>query len=148
VLALDFDGMREANAVSKSYELGGDVLIRAVGQARRWPALAGAGRRWPALAGEHAFVARIHTAGDGFAALMPGVNEAIAALRARTTEAQLDALDVPTSHQHVYHGASVGFATRHTHETPSQVPGRAIEAMHERKLIRRAKRTGDPPGLS
>ncbi len=59
VLALDFDGMREANNLFKSYRKGGDVLIAAVGRA-----LAG-------LVSNGEFVAREHTAGDEFAVLIP-----------------------------------------------------------------------------
>ena len=62
-LVLDFDGLREANAHFNSYELGGDVLDHAVGQA-----LAG-------LARGDEFAARLHTAGDEFALLLPGIAE-------------------------------------------------------------------------
>jgi diguanylate cyclase (GGDEF)-like protein len=129
VLALDFDGMREANAAFKSYELGGDVLIKLVGQAL--------GR----LARTGEFAARLYTAGDEFALLLGDVDQEAACRRAEEVEAQLDALEVPESHRAVYYGASVGCATRHGSETPGQVLGRAIEAMHERKLTRRDART-------
>ena len=69
VLALDFDGMREANHVF-GYSAGGDVLIRAVAR----------GLQELALPGE--FAARMHNAGDEFALLLPGVDDQSAAARA------------------------------------------------------------------
>ena len=128
VLALDFDGMKEANTVFKSYELGGDVLIKAIGQAL------------PALARNGEFPARLHIAGDEFAVLLPHADEATAARRANEIETQLDALEVPASHRPVYKGASVGYATRRTDETPGQTLGRAIDTMLERKRIRHGLR--------
>jgi diguanylate cyclase (GGDEF)-like protein len=125
VLALDFDGMREANAAFASYEAGGDVLIRAVGRAL------------PTLVGDAGLAARLHTAGDEFAVLLPGADDAEAERVAREVEGKLDALDVPETHRAVYHGASVGWATRTTDETPGQALGRAIAAMQARKSERR-----------
>jgi diguanylate cyclase (GGDEF)-like protein len=123
VLALDFDGLREANAAF-GYTAGGDLLIRTVGSA-----LKTFSRR-----GE--FTARMHTAGDEFALLLPGVGKREAKLRAAELEAELDALRVPDTHQSLYRGASVGHASRHRQETPGQVLGRAIEQMRARKLVR------------
>jgi diguanylate cyclase (GGDEF)-like protein len=125
VLALDFDGMREANAAFSTYEAGGDVLIRAVGEAL------------PELVGEAGFPGRLHTAGDEFAVLLPGADENAARRLASELEAGLDALVVPATHRTVYHGASVGWATRCDGESPGQTLGRAIVSMHERKLERR-----------
>lgn len=125
VLALDFDGMREANAVFASYEAGGDVLIRTVGRAL------------PALVGADAFPSRLHTAGDEFAVLLPAAGAEAAAQRARALEVCLDGLDVPASHRAVYRGASVGWATRTADETVGQTLGRAIEVMRRRKVERR-----------
>jgi diguanylate cyclase (GGDEF)-like protein len=128
VLALDFDGMREANNIFKSYELGGDVLIRAVGQAL------------PTITSGQEFAARLHRGGDEFCVVLPHADEPLASRRAGEVEAALDALDVPASHRSVYRGASVGVATRLSDETPGQVLGRAIDAMHLRKQQRRAAR--------
>ena len=128
VLALDFDGMREANAAFSSYEAGGDVLIRAVGRA-----LSG-------LIEPTAFAARLHTAGDEFVVLLPQIDGTAASRLARELEASLDSLDVPETHESVYHGASVGCATRRDDESPGQVLGRAIAAMGKRKSERRAGR--------
>jgi diguanylate cyclase (GGDEF)-like protein len=128
VVALDFDGMRDANNVFKSYELGGDVLIRAVGAAL------------PAITSGQEFAARLHRGGDEFGVVLPYADETIATRRAREIEAALDALDVPASHRSVYRGASVGAATRSGEETPGQVLGRAIAAMHRRKAQRRTAR--------
>ena len=125
VLALDFDGMREANAAFASYEAGGDVLIRAVGSAL------------PELVGKTGFAARLHTAGDEFAVLLPGSNARAAAEVAGALETRLDALEVPATHRSVYHGASVGWATRTADESPGQALGRAIASMRERKSERR-----------
>src|SRR2546428_5896463 len=81
-LVLDFDGLREANAAF-GYELGGNVLIRAVGRAIA------------ELARGAEFAARMHTAGDEFALLLPGAGEEDASGRAAEVEAELDALPVP-----------------------------------------------------
>ena len=129
VVAVDFDGMREANNAFKSYELGGDVLIRAVGKAL------------PAITSETEFAARLHRAGDEFCVLLPHADEAAAARRALEIEAALDALEVPPSHRSVYRGASVGAATSSDDETPEQVLDRAIAAMHRRKAERRDSRS-------
>lgn len=127
VLALDFDGMREANNVF-GYELGGDVLIRAVGEALA------------EITTVQEFTARLHTAGDEFAVVLPHADEALATRRAREIEAALDALDVPASHRSVYRGASVGAATRRSGETAGQVKDRATVVMKLRKEQRRAAR--------
>jgi diguanylate cyclase (GGDEF)-like protein len=119
-LVLDFDGLREANSAF-GYEQGGNVLIRSVGQGL------------VALARPGEFAARMHTAGDEFALLLPGADEAAARLRCDELEQALDALSVPLTHRSVYHGASVGWATRAASETPGQVVGRAVEAMRARK---------------
>lgn len=84
--------------------------------------------------------ARLHTAGDEFVVLLPGVGEATASLRAREVEAALEQIDLPESHRAVYGGASVGFATRRAQETPEQALDRAIHAMYDRKLARRGQR--------
>ena len=61
ILVADFDGMREANsAFDNNYELGGDVLIRAVA--------AELGR----FTDSDEFAARLHTRGDEFCLLLPG----------------------------------------------------------------------------
>jgi diguanylate cyclase (GGDEF)-like protein len=127
IAVLDFDGMREANA-ALGWEAGGDALIRAVGNA-----LASIARP-----GEHP--ARLHTAGDEFALLLPGADERDAQLRSREIEQALDALHLPTELRGVYHGASVGQATRHKQESSGQVLGRAVAAMRERKATRANKR--------
>ena len=132
-LALDFDGMREANAKFSSYELGGDVLIKAVGRAIG------------ELAGGVEFAARMHTAGDEFVILLPGAGATAAHARAGEIEGSLDALEVPEAHRDVYHGASVGAATRTAGETPGQVLGRAIDAMRRRKQERTESRHRRPP---
>ncbi len=128
VLVLDFDGMREANNVFKSYRRGGDVLIAAVGRA-----LGG-------LLTDGEFAARQHTAGDEFAILIPRADAEVAARRAGEVEASLDMLDVPPAYEQIYRGASVGHATRRPGETPGQVLGQAVAAMQERKSARRAAR--------
>jgi diguanylate cyclase (GGDEF)-like protein len=128
VLALDFDGMREANNLFMSYREGGDVLIEAVGRALA------------RLMTNGEFVARQHAAGDEFAVLIPGADAEATSRRADELEASLDTLDVPPAYQQVYRGASVGHATRRPGETPGQVLGRAVTAMHERKSARRARR--------
>jgi GGDEF domain-containing protein len=79
----------------------------------------------------------MHTAGDEFALLLPGVGKRAAGLRAAELEAELDALRVPDTHRSVYRGASVGHASRHPEETPGQVLGRAIDGMRARKRVRR-----------
>ncbi len=130
-LFLDFDGMREANNAFKSYKLGGDVLIRAVG------------RELAELAHGDEYAARQHDTGDEFVLLLPGVDEPAAAARARQVEAHLDAVRFEhPAYQRVYHGASVGYATRQAGETAGQVLGRATAAMHQRKAERRASRAG------
>jgi diguanylate cyclase (GGDEF)-like protein len=129
VLALDFDGMREANNHFKSYNLGGDVLIKAVGA------------ELGEIAQRHEHAARLHDTGDEFVLLLPGSDERSAALRAEQIEGHLDGiqLDDP-AYQRLYHGASVGHATRTDGETPGQALGRATTAMHHRKTQRRALR--------
>jgi diguanylate cyclase (GGDEF)-like protein len=128
VLALDFDGMREANEKFGFVE-GGDVLIRAVGQGLR------------ALVLPREFAARMHTAGDEFAVLLPDGGEDVARTRGAEIEGGLDALEVPETHRATYRGASVGFATRRDlDETPGQTLGRAIETMRKRKFERRQGR--------
>jgi diguanylate cyclase (GGDEF)-like protein len=123
VLVLDFDGMREANNAF-GYADGGDVLIRVVGEAL--------GRA--ARAGE--FAARLYTAGDEFAVLLPGVADERARQRATEIEVMLDRLDVPPTHRQVYRGASVGSASRCEGQTAGQVLGAATEAMRTRKAAR------------
>lgn len=123
VLALDFDGLREANT-TLGYLEGGDALIAHVGAA-----LAGVTRP-----GE--FAARLHTAGDEFVVLLPGADEHAAAARATEIESALDPLDLPPQLKAVYRGASVGAAARRPSETPGQTVGRAIETMRQRKLER------------
>jgi diguanylate cyclase (GGDEF)-like protein len=127
VLAVDFDGMREANIAFRSYSEGGDVLIRAVGAAL-------AANTIPPE-----FVARMHTAGDEFAILLPGADESTTQKRAAEIELALDTLAVPPTHRSVYHGASIGTANRNSPETPGQTLGRAIKAMSERKQTRGAR---------
>jgi diguanylate cyclase (GGDEF)-like protein len=128
VLALDFDGMREANARFASYAAGGDVLISAVG------------RGLASLLAPGEFAARMYTAGDEFAVLLPGATEASTQLRAAQIEHALDLLDVPETHRPVYRGASVGFSIRRGDESAGQALGRAIEAMRRRKLERSSER--------
>jgi diguanylate cyclase (GGDEF)-like protein len=128
LLFIDFDGLKEANEHFGNYEEGGDVLIRAVGQA-----LANLVR-----GGE--FPARLHTAGDEFMVLLPGANEEAASRRAEELESELERVDLPSSHRSVYRGASVGSATRKPGETPAQTRGRAIAAMRARKRQRRNER--------
>jgi diguanylate cyclase (GGDEF)-like protein len=127
VLYLDFDGMREANS-KFGYEEGGDVLIRAVGEALE------------SLTHPPEFPARPHRGGDEFAVILPGVDARAAAARAAEIERQLDALQVPDRHQRLYHGASVGHATRLQDESPGKTLGRAIKAMSEQKRARRRAR--------
>jgi diguanylate cyclase (GGDEF)-like protein len=128
VLALDFDGLREANAAFGFVE-GGDVLIRSVGQGLRTLVL------------PREFAARMHTAGDEFAVLLPGAEADVARTRTAEIESGLDDLEVPETHRAIYRGASVGFATRRDlDETPGQTLGRAIETMRERKSERRQGR--------
>jgi diguanylate cyclase (GGDEF)-like protein len=124
-IAIDFDGMREANG-ALGYTAGGDVLIQLVGQALA------------ALAHPDEFAARLYTAGDEFALLLPGADADTAAARADEIEAALDALAVPETHRSLYHGASVGYAAREGDETPGQTLGKAIESMRRRKLARRS----------
>lgn len=131
VLSLDFDGMRDANSAF-GYEKGGDVLINAVGRALG------------EMTQESEFSARQHRGGDEFAVILPGADADTAALRAEQIERQLDELQVPESHRHVYKGASVGHATRQAGEEPGQTLGRAIDAMTERKQMRRSARTQPP----
>jgi diguanylate cyclase (GGDEF)-like protein len=127
VLVLDFDGMREANT-ALGYAEGGDRLIRIVGEALGQ------------LAHPGEFPARLHTAGDEFGLLLPGV-AADARQRATEIELALDSLEVPESHRSFYRGASVGFAVRIPGETAGQMLGRATDAMRERKLERRKERS-------
>lgn len=128
VLFLDFDGLKRANDLFGDYESGGNVIIRAVGRALS------------SLTQGQELPARLHTAGDEFVVLLPGVGEATASLRAREVEAALEQIDLPESHRAVYGGASVGFATRRAQETPEQALDRAIHAMYDRKLARRGQR--------
>jgi hypothetical protein len=95
----------------------------------------------PAIArpGEHA--ARLHTAGDEFALLLPGVGEEEARLRVREIERSLDGLALPDALRSVYHGASVGHATRRSGETSGQALGRAVSVMRRRKEARVEERT-------
>lgn len=130
LLVLDFDGMREANT-AWGFRDGGDVLIAAVGQALA------------ELAREGELPARLHTAGDEFCLLLPAQDEPAAQRRRDEIERALDELDVPAQFNGVYGGASVGYASRVSGETPGQTLGRAIEAMRERKLKRKAP---SPPG--
>ena len=125
LLFLDFDGLKKANDRFGDYESGGNVIIRAVGQALS------------TLARREELPARLHTAGDEFVVLLPGVSEADASLRAEELEAALEQIDLPESHRPVYRGASVGFATRQAWEAPEQTLGRAIQAMHARKRARK-----------
>jgi diguanylate cyclase (GGDEF)-like protein len=127
VLVLDFDGMREANSAF-GYKAGGDVLIRAVGQALA------------ALARPGEFAARLYTAGDEFALLLPGADETCARTRAKEVEDALDELDVPPTYRAVYEGASVGHATRTPAQTPGQTLGHAIDAMRRRKHARTGRK--------
>jgi diguanylate cyclase (GGDEF)-like protein len=124
-IALDFDGMREANTAF-GYTAGGDVLIRLVGQALA------------SLAQSDEFVARLYTAGDEFALLLPGADTMTAQARAGQIEAALDALEAPETHRNLYQGASVGYASRQGDDTPGQTLGNAIESMRKRKLERRS----------
>lgn len=129
ILVADFDGMREANAAfDNNYELGGDVLIRAVGDELR------------RFADGDEFPARLHTRGDEFCLILPGAGEGETERRRGELESALQHLRVPETHRHVYRGASVGHASRSSRETPGQTLGRASEAMHERKQQRRADR--------
>jgi diguanylate cyclase (GGDEF)-like protein len=123
VLVLDFDGMREANNAF-GYSDGGDVLIRAVGQAL--------GR---AVRGGE-FAARLYTAGDEFAVLLPKVTGEQSRQRAIEIEAMLDQLEVPQTLRRVYRGASVGSASRREGQTAGQVLGAATDAMRARKVAR------------
>jgi diguanylate cyclase (GGDEF)-like protein len=126
VIVLDFDGMKDANtAFGNDFARGGNVLILAVAEALR------------AFADPGWFVARMHTAGDEFCLLVPGVDADAATLLAAELERRLDALEVPPTHRPLYRGASVGAAGRRPQERMSQVLGRAGEAMFERKLGRR-----------
>ena len=124
VLVLDFDGLREANSAFGNRE-GGDVLIRTVGQALAQIARPGE------------LPARMYTAGDEFALLLPGRDERATELRRAEVEAALDALSVPARLAEIYQGASVGAASRRPEETPGQTLGRAILAMRKRKGERR-----------
>lgn len=132
LLVLDFDGMREANT-AWGYRDGGDILIAAVGQALA------------ELAREGESPARLHTAGDEFCLLLPTQNEPAARRRRGEIELALDELDLPAQFNGLYGGASVGHASRVSGETPGQTLGRAVEAMRERKLERKAQ---SPPDTS
>jgi diguanylate cyclase (GGDEF)-like protein len=123
VLALDFDGLREANS-ALGYTAGGDLLIRTVGQELQ------------TLSRPGEFTARMHTAGDEFVLLLPGLDERSAAVRSAELEAALDSLGVPETHRDLYKGASVGHASRRPGEGPRQVLGRAVEQMRTRKISR------------
>lgn len=127
VLAIDFDGMREANTAFGSYAEGGDVLIKAVAAALG------------TLTAQTEFACRMHTAGDEFAVLLPGADDRQAGCRAREIESALDALEVPATHRHVYSGASVGSATRRVNESASAMLERAVEAMRTRKAQRKTR---------
>jgi diguanylate cyclase (GGDEF)-like protein len=124
VLVLDFDGLREANN-SFGWKEGGDVLIEAVGTALG------------VLAADDEFPARMHTAGDEFALLLPGREAEAAAQRAAEIEARLDGLEVPERLHAIYRGASVGHATRLAGETPGQTLGPASTEVRRRKAERR-----------
>ncbi|HEX4525453.1 MAG TPA: diguanylate cyclase [Gaiellaceae bacterium] len=128
VLALDFDGLKQANT-AHGFVLGGDLLIRTVGRAL------------DALRRPGEFVARMYTAGDEFAVLLPGLEEAAAARRAAELEADLDQVAVPETLVGVYRGASVGYASRRQGETPGQVLGRAGDRIRARKLARGRRRS-------
>ena len=127
VLVLDFDGLRSANQAF-GYRDGGDVLIHCVAQALA------------ALIRPGEFAARLHTAGDEFVVLLPGLAKAEAQRRGQQIERALDELGVPQTHRELYGGASVGVASRRFSETPGQVLGRAVDAMQTRKR----ERHGDP----
>ena len=131
VLSLDFDGMREANSAF-GYTNGGDVLIQVVGRAL------------DDMTQAPEFAARQHSGGDEFAVILPGVDASVAAKRAEQIERQLDTLVVPDTHRHICRGASVGHASRLPGEEPGQTLGRAIEAMTERKRVRRAAQAKPP----
>jgi len=128
VLALDFDGLKQANTVH-GFALGGDLLIRTVGRALG------------ALCRPGEFVARLYTAGDEFAVLLPGLDAATAALRAAELETDLDQVAVPETLVGIYRGASVGHASRRPGETPGQVLGRAGDRIRARKLARGRRRS-------
>jgi GGDEF domain-containing protein len=87
------------------------------------------------------FAARMFTAGDEFAVLLPGVTEEEVYARALQIEKELDELTVPETHRALYQGASVGSVSRHPRESPGQALGRAIEVMRTRKLVRREGRS-------
>jgi len=129
VLVLDFDGLREANSAFGNRE-GGDVLIRAVGEALAQIAQPGE------------LPARMYTAGDEFALLLPGRDEWATDRRRAEVENALDVLTVPAQLRASYQGASVGAASRRPAETPGQMLGRAILAMRRRKGERRRQKTG------
>jgi diguanylate cyclase (GGDEF)-like protein len=129
VAVLDFDGMREANAAF-GYDKGGDALISAVGH--------GLAR----LRRPSEFAARLHTAGDEFAVLLPHVDEQGASLRGAEIEHELDALRLPEDLRSVYHGASVGWACREAGQSAGQAMGQAIVSMRERKRLRSLDRNG------
>jgi len=126
VLVVDFDGLRAANH-HFGYERGGDLLISTVGHALA------------ELADGHKYPARLHTAGDEFAVLLPGSDEQDAGRVRFQLEARLDTLPVPTHLAEIYQGASVGHATRQPGETAGQVLGRATEAMRARKHERKQR---------
>ena len=127
VLMLDFDGLSDANKAFGYFE-GGNVLIKEVAVG-----LAG-------LALSSEFVARMHTGGDEFVLLLPGVSAEAAARRSSAVERGLETLDVPVKFERIYLGASVGHATRLAGETPGQTLGRAIDAMRVRKSERNSVR--------
>ena len=123
VLMLDFDGLRAANA-AYGYVEGGDVLINVVATGLAQ------------LAAEGEFVARMNSAGDEFVILLPGQDANAAQSRRSEIESSLQALPVPAKFDGIYHGASVGTATRRPDETAGQTLGRAIKAMRTRKTER------------
>lgn len=129
VLALDFDGLKQANTTHGLD--GGDLLIKTV-------AVGLTNQRRP---GE--FVARIHSAGDEFVVLLPGLDDEAAAARAAELEATLDNLPVPEKLAGIYQGASVAHASRRDKETTGQVFGRAKDLIHARKLARKRRRRTD-----
>jgi diguanylate cyclase (GGDEF)-like protein len=129
VLVLDFDGLRAANAAFGNRD-GGDVLIAAVGA------------ELSRLAAPNEYAARMYTAGDEFAVLLPRQDEHAALTRRVDFEVALDAVLVPERLASIYRGASVGTATRVPGETPGQTLGRAIMVMRARKRERQESASG------
>jgi diguanylate cyclase (GGDEF)-like protein len=126
VLALDFDGMREANTAF-GFEEGGNVLIRMVAH------------ELASLMRDRELPFRMHTAGDEFAVLLPGLADGAVETRADEIEQGLDDAAVPAKFRTLYQGASVGWAARTRDESSGQALGRAIEAMRARKLVRKSR---------